>query len=123
MATIAFPQARIPLGWAVIQGVRVPVEIDMEWMLALQALLTRSGGTSGSTSFETYLPIFFDPPHTDNLAAEASRAIDELRNELASTRAELQSLRTQIDENTAELQRMPNYDLRNRVEQIEDRLS
>lgn len=122
MATIALPQARIPLGWATVQGVKVPVEIDMEWMLALQGLLTRTGGTSGSTSFETYLPIFFDPPHTDNAGAEAVRAVDELRNELASTRAELQSLRGQIEENTAELQNRPVSDLRNRVEQIEDRL-
>ena len=44
---LALPQARIPLGWAVVNGDRTPVLIDIEWMRALLGLLNRTGGVSG----------------------------------------------------------------------------
>jgi hypothetical protein len=47
MSTLALPQARIPLGYAMVGGQRVPVEIDIEWMRALTVLVQRAGGTSG----------------------------------------------------------------------------
>lgn len=48
MATsiITLPQARIPLANVVINGASYPVQISMEWMLTLQGLLDRSGGTT-----------------------------------------------------------------------------
>lgn len=122
MNTITLPQARIPLGYAVVQGVRVPVEIDMEWMLAFTRLLERTGGVSGDTNFSEYLPQFFDTPHTDAAAAEAIRAVDELRNELASARSEQQVLRSMLDEIASMIDTTTTNDLRNRVEQIEGRL-
>ena len=122
MSTITLPQARIPLGYAMVQGVRVPVEIDMEWMRVMMDLVTRTGGTSGDTNFSEYLPQFFDTPHTDATAAEAIRAVDELRNELASAKTEQQVLRSMLDQISALLETQPASDLRNRIEQIEGRL-
>jgi hypothetical protein len=143
MRALTLPQARIPLAWAVIDGVRTPVEIDMEWMRVFIELLDRTGGISGDTNFSEYLPQFFDAPHTDAAAAEATRAVSELRNELASSRSELQTIRSLIEEQAAALAEARSFsdwksrieeiesalagvvitsDLRNRVEQIEDRL-
>ena len=47
MTPLAIPQARIPIGWAMFAGQRVPVEIDMEWMRAFVGLLDRGGGVIG----------------------------------------------------------------------------
>lgn len=47
MIALGLPQARIPLGWATIQGKRIPVEIDMEWMRVMLELVNRTGGTAG----------------------------------------------------------------------------
>jgi TolA-binding protein len=121
-ATVALPQARIPLGWAMVQGQRIPVEIDMEWMLVLARLLERTGGTSGDTNFTQYINQFFDIPYTDNAGQEAIRAVDELRNELAIAKGEVQTLRAQIEELTAQLaQGSAQVDVRSRIEQLEDR--
>lgn len=46
---ITLPQARIALGWATVEGKRIPVEINMEWMLALMRLVERTGGVTGET--------------------------------------------------------------------------
>ena len=119
---VSFPQARIPLGWAMVDGSRVAVEIDQEWLRALTDLLIRTGGVSGDTSFDQYIPMFFDTPHTDATAREAITMIDELRNELASARSEQQQLRSMLEDLASQLQSNPNTDFRNRIEQIEDRL-
>jgi hypothetical protein len=119
---VSFPQARIPLGWAMVDGSRVAVEIDQEWLRALTDLLIRTGGVSGDTSFDQYIPMFFDTPHTDATAREAMTMIDELRNELASARSEQQQLRSMLEDLASQLQSNPNTDFRNRIEQIEDRL-
>jgi len=123
MSSVSFPQARIPIGYAMVNGQRVPVEVDQEWMRSFSALLDRSGGVSGSTAFAEYLPIFFDVQPTDPALQEALRAVDELRNELASTRADLQALRSMLDDAMALLDvGQPSNELRNRIEQIEGRL-
>lgn len=119
---VSFPQARIPLGWAMVDGSRVAVEIDQEWLRALTDLLIRTGGVSGDNSFDQYIPMFFDTPHTDATAREAMTMIDELRNELASARSEQQQLRSMLEDLASQLQSNPNTDFRNRIEQIEDRL-
>lgn len=117
------PQARIPLGWVLLRGERVPVEIDIEWMRALIDLQTASGGGStGAASLTEILPILFGQPQSSPEAQEALRAVDELRHELASTRTELQSLRGLIDDQAAELAGLRGLaDLRSRIETLEDR--
>ena len=146
--TITLPQARIALGWVVVQGVRHAVEIDMEWMLALARLVERTGGVSGDTNFSEYINQLYDTPPLDLGAREALRAVDELRNELydtppvdvgarealtavdelrnelESTRSEVQVLRGLIDELAARIESSQQTDqLRNRIESIEDRLA
>jgi hypothetical protein len=144
--TITLPQARIALGWAVVDGKRIPVEIDMEWMLAFSRLVERTGGTSGDANFSEYVNQFFDAPPVDTGAREALRgvdelrnehsraqdpqiheltnAVDELRNELAGSRADLQALRGLIEEQAASAAAPQQTDqLRNRIELIEDRLA
>jgi hypothetical protein len=119
---VSFPQARIPLGWAMVDGSRVAVEIDQEWLRALTDLLNRTGGVSGDTSFDQYIPMFFDTPHTDTMGREAINMIDELRNELASARSEQQQLRSMLEELATLMQSNPTTDFRNRIEEIEGRL-
>jgi hypothetical protein len=122
--TIALPQARIALGWVVVQGKRLPVEIDMEWMLAFARLVDRTGGTSGDTNFSEYINQFFDAPSVDAGTREALRAVDELRNELTSSRADVQALRGLIEELAARIaEPQQTEQLRNRIESIEDRLA
>jgi len=127
MSTLALPQARIPLGYAMVGGQRVPVEIDIEWMRALTVLVQRTGGTSGNTSagsaLDDLLPLLMTPQASDPVAQEAIRAIDELRNELSSAKTEVQSLRGQIEDALAHLAEVrPSVDLMGRITQIEDRL-
>ena len=142
-AEFTLPQARIPVGWATVKGERIPVQIDMEWMLALSRLFGRSGGVSGDTSFFQYITQFFDQPLVDSASQEAIRAVDELRNELVSSRGDMQLLRALIDEQASALVQlrsiddvrgrldelesalagvMPTVDFRGRIEQLEDRL-
>ena len=123
MPIVSLPQARIPIGYAMMDGARIPVEVDMEWMLMFTRLFERSGGTSGSTSFNEYITQFFDAQGTDPALQDAVRAVDELRQELASSRAELQSLRGLIDDLATQVAQVrPVDDVRARIEQIEGRL-
>lgn len=144
--TITLPQARIALGWAVVKGERIPVQIDMEWMLALAALVERTGGVMGDTNFFEYLNQLFETPPLDLGARDALRAvdelrneqprmldprvreqaaaIDELRNELNSARGDMQALRQLADELSARIDAaQQNEQLRNRIETIEGRLA
>jgi hypothetical protein len=143
---LTLPQARIALGWVVVKGERLPVQIDTEWMLALAGLVTRTGGISGDTNFSEYINMFFDAPPMDLGSREALREIDELRNdqarqqdpqihelagvvdelrnELAASRNETQQLRQLIDEQAGSRETaQQNEQLRNRIETIEGRLA
>lgn len=124
MTSLSLPQARIPLGWAMFQGQRVPVEIDIEWMRALSGLLDRTGGVSGSTNFGEYINQFFDQPHGDPAAQEAIRGVDELRNALESARGEVQQLRGMLDDAVQELAALRSVqDLRARIDDLESQLA
>jgi hypothetical protein len=121
---LTLPQARIPLGWAMVQGQRVAVEIDMEWMLVFLRLMERTGGTTGDTNFIQYINQLFEAPLIDPGLQDAVRAIDELRNELSSARNETQTLRAMIEELSSSIAESHSTDLlRNRIESIEDRLA
>lgn len=119
---LALPQARIPFGFAQVQGQRVPVEITPEWMRALSVLVQRSGGASGDEAFTEYLPQLFDV-RTDTTAHEAMQAVDELRNELSAVRGENQRLRAELDEFLLLAIGAPvAVDLLPRLEQLEARI-
>lgn len=47
-AVVALPQGRIPIGYVTVQGQRIPVEIEQQWMLALSGILDRVGGVMGN---------------------------------------------------------------------------
>ena len=118
---LTLPQARIPIGTATIQGLQVPIFVTIDWMLAFAGLLSRSGGTSGDTSFEQYINQFYDAPLASTESQQATRAIEEMRNELESTRSDLNRLRGEFEQ----LQNEPRMaaDLRNRLDTLEDRLA
>lgn len=44
MSILNLPQARIPIGSVTIQGQKIPVEVDMEWMMYFITLTERAGG-------------------------------------------------------------------------------
>ncbi len=50
MSTLNLPQARIPMGWAMVNGQRVPVEVDLEWMRYFSTLTERAGGVVAPTN-------------------------------------------------------------------------
>jgi hypothetical protein len=122
MNTVSLPQARIPLGWALIAGRKTPVEIDYEWLRALTDLVERAGGVTGEQGLGAFVPLL-EQPARDPAAADALRAVDELRNELASTRQVCDELRGLLHDLTAAQDAARGADdLRARITQIEDRL-
>lgn len=123
MQSVALPQARIALGWVMVNGVNTPVTIDQEWMRALFNLVQRSGGVSGDEGLGEFVSLLFGSPQTDPAAQEAIRAVDELRHEVASARNDLQTLRGLVEElSAAAAAPTTAHDLRARVQEIEDRL-
>ena len=113
---------------------------------ALQALLVRSGGPADDVvtpmdnqrQFEEYAISPLEAieaqrgvdelrqvqQQQDPLIHELANAVDELRNELAASRADTQALRGLIEELTAaSAAPVQNDQLRNRVQSIEDRLA
>lgn len=102
--------------------------VSRDWYLFLSALLQTVGGpavtTGGGSEPLDGVKQFEEYAATSLEAAEALRAVDELRNELASTRSDMQSLRRLIDELSAALATPPQNDqLRSRVQSLEDRLA
>jgi hypothetical protein len=53
MSTLTLPQARIAIGSVMVQGQRLPVEIDMEWMRYFTVLSDRAGGIVAPTNLYT----------------------------------------------------------------------
>ncbi len=47
MSTLTKPQARVAIGWAMVNGQRLPVTIDIEWDRYMQTLAERVGGING----------------------------------------------------------------------------
>lgn len=76
MKALALPQARIPLGWARVDGKRVPVEIDIEWMRSLTGFLDRVGGTFAPTNNELDNGLQFDVRESE--AAEITKRLNDL---------------------------------------------
>lgn len=87
MSSVTIPQARIPIGWAMVGGQRIPVEIDMEWMRAFAALIGNGG--NGGASLELLL--------SNVMALEAHRAspngrIGELERQITELRDKMELL-------------------------------
>jgi hypothetical protein len=52
MSILTRPQGRIPIGYATVQGQRVPVIIDLEWERYFSILTERAGGITGVSTTE-----------------------------------------------------------------------
>ena len=48
MTTVSKPQGRISVGWATINGQRVPIAIDIEWDRFLDALVRQTNSLNAS---------------------------------------------------------------------------
>jgi hypothetical protein len=116
--------------------------ITRVWWLFLQEIFTRIGGSNAMTNVELETLFSSFSPPSDPVAADAMRAVDELRNELASTRSQLGDVLSRLDELTAQLaginpticppaldvieeilRRPIDTALESRVTQLEDRLA
>ena len=102
--------------------------ISRDWFMFLSYLLQQLGGppvtTSVTVTASDIQQQFEEYPLTNPDAVEALRGVDELRNTIDSTRSELQSLRSVLDEHTAALEAIRSVtDYRNRIESLEDRLA
>lgn len=60
MSVLTKPQGSITLGWAQVQGQRVPVTIDIEWDRFLSVLTARAGGITGVSTTELVESSFED---------------------------------------------------------------
>lgn len=75
MTKLALPQARIPIAWAVVNGVRVPCEVDIEWMRLFFGMYDRAGGANGVSTTDLAISQF-----DDSGIPEAIAAINELES-------------------------------------------
>lgn len=55
MSTLLKPQGRIPIGFAMVNGQRVPVTIDIEWDRFLDVLTERAGGVVGPNNIVNFI--------------------------------------------------------------------
>lgn len=60
MSTLTKPQGSVAIGWAIVQGQRVPVTIDIEWDRFLSVLTARAGGVAGVSTTEIVESAFED---------------------------------------------------------------
>lgn len=146
MSSVTLPLARVPLGTVVIDGKRINVDIEPEWMRALFMLVSRTGGVTPVTGIED-LALENECVIDSEADRETARRAQELAIEIEHLRSVNNSLSARIDaiEQVIESQRMndagrnlqyrveiveqslesiriPN-DLTHRVQTIEDRLS
>ncbi len=122
MSTVTQPRAGIAIGTVNVGGQLMPVELHPEYTRFFESLQRRLG-VNGSSSVDLER-MATERPQADPRVDDASRAIDELRNELASLRTSCDRLRSVLDEQAALLESIPRADsLRARVETIEGRLA
>ena len=55
MSSLLLPQGRIPIGVALINGQRVPVEVDQQWMRWATTLTERAGGIVAPSNIVNYI--------------------------------------------------------------------
>lgn len=102
--------------------------LTMSAYALLDGLFRRTGGSVAPPidvdAIYALIEVALDTqPQSDPSTRETLSAVDELRNELASARGLMQDMRALIEDQAAELSALRTVgDLRNRVEQIEDRL-
>lgn len=122
MSNITPPIARIPIGIVQINGKPIDVQQHPEFIRFFFDLFTRVGGVTGVGNDDLLLELMNGSP-SDTGAAEALRAVDELRNEVAALRGSNDALRGQLQDLQAQIESQPTFQpLQVRIQQIEDRL-
>lgn len=125
--TLTLPKSNVPIGTVAIGGVSYDVAQNAEFTRLFYDFFRRVGSTTAPTNNDLSMHIETldseaQMPKSDPSAQEAIRAIDELRNQFSSLRSDCDNLRSQILERDAELVGLRSvFDLRSRVEQLEDR--
>lgn len=77
MSILTLPQGRIPIGSAMIQGQRIPVEVDIEWMRYFITLTERAGGVvAPSNLYQTISSVSFaSMGFGDDVAEQGDRGV------------------------------------------------
>ena len=126
--TLTIPKENVPIGRVTVGGVDIDVVQSPEFVRFFFDLARRVGGTKAPTNNDlsghvATLDSEALMARSDPDAQDALRAVDELRNEVASLRSDCDGLRSQIADRDAELAGLRSLsDLRSTVEQILDRL-
>jgi hypothetical protein len=126
--TITPPTARIPIGTVLINGRSVDVQQHPEFVRFFFDLFARVGSTAAlsNTELEAMAQALLDagPQATSSVeAAEAMRAVDEVRNEIDSLRSSNQRLVGLVEQLAAQIEQGPSLQpFEQRITQIEDRL-
>jgi hypothetical protein len=122
MSTVTQPRTGVPIGVATVSGKPLEIELHPEYLRFFTSLVQRIGGVASMSNAEL-AQLVSEPIKQDARTDDAIRAIDELRNELASLRASCDQLRGLLDEQASAIMGLrPTDDLRARVETIEGRL-
>lgn len=127
MSTLTIPKSTIPIGTFTFQGQTVSIPASSEYARFFFDLARRVGGVSALSNGDLSdnidaLDADAQFSRSDPLAQDAMRAVDELRQTVSSLRNDCDMLRSQIADRDAELAGLRSIpDLRQRVEQLEDR--
>jgi hypothetical protein len=85
MSVLTRPQGRIPIGYAMVGGQRVPVALDLEWDRYFAVLTERAGGVVGPTNIVQYIQTTVAPSVVlDNSGDESGDQIFILQNTTVS---------------------------------------
>ena len=109
MSILTRPQGRIPIGYAMVGGQRVPVALDLEWDRYFQILTERAGGVTGVSTTELVESSFEDAGinemQSQIFAMDAARLQEPIREQVAPVTIDnAAELRARIDRMETELQ-------------------
>ena len=80
MSNLLLPQGRIPLGFAMVGGQRVPVEIDQQWMRWATTLTERAGGIVAPSNIVNYISSTVAPSVVLDSGGDVDESITIIQN-------------------------------------------
>lgn len=125
MSKVTVPKNMVPVGFVQVGNQRYEVQQHPEFVRFFFDLFQRVGGTAAASNsdLEQMAEEQVGAGQVSSPEAqEAVRGVDELRNQLASLRSDVDMLRGLIEQAGEALALRAVDDLRARVEQIEGRL-
>jgi hypothetical protein len=106
--TLTGSLARVPIGYVTLNGTSVPVAMDAQWTRVFDELITRVGGVVAMSNDELSELALSALNGADSRSADAMRAVEELRIEMASLRGALDEERARVESLAAELAGLRN---------------